>query len=239
MKGANRRWGCRKIQGELAKVGIKLSKSSIAVILKSGGYPPNSRKSEETWLSFLKSHTSRYFACDFLTVETAFLKRLYVFVIMDVTNREIVAFNITSNPIASWLENFVRSSFMDLENLPNCMVSDRDGVYGEWFGAFLKDSYDMRLYRTPPKCPNCNAFIERWNRTLREELLDHRIVFGRRDLYKLIDEYVHYYHFQRPHQSLNQDSSLRTHKRVPQKILPNIRRQKVVDGLVTNFELAS
>jgi hypothetical protein len=55
------------------------------------------------------------------------------------------------------------------------MVSDRDGIYGEWFGKFLSDCYDITLYRPPPRMPNFNAYIERWKRTVREELLDHRI----------------------------------------------------------------
>ncbi len=71
---------------------------------------------------------------------------------------------------------------MDIKDCPKFIVLDRDGIYGEWLGAFLKDCYDITLYRTPPGMPNCNAFIERWNRSVREELLDHRIVFGERDL---------------------------------------------------------
>ena len=57
---------------------------------------------------------------------------------------------------------------------------------------FLKECYDITLYRTPPCMPNCNAFIERWNRSVREELLDHRIVFGELGLRCLLNEYVEY-----------------------------------------------
>ncbi len=71
---------------------------------------------------------------------------------------------------------------MDIENYPKFIVSDQGGIYGEWFGKFLSDSCDITLYRTPPRTPNCNAYGERWNRTIREELLDHRIIFGVRDL---------------------------------------------------------
>ena len=98
----------------------------------------------------------------FFTVDTAFFKRLYVF------------------------------ALMDIKDCPKFIVSDRDGIYGEWLGTFLKDCYDITLYRTPPGMPNCNAFIERWNRSVREELLDHRIVFGERDLRSLLKEYVEY-----------------------------------------------
>jgi transposase InsO family protein len=89
---------------------------------------------------------------------------------------------------------------MDMGDTPKFMVSDRDGIYGAWFGKFLSDCYDITLYRTPPRTPNCNAYIERWNRTVREELLDHRIIFGERDLRRLLREYVDYFNQARPHQ---------------------------------------
>ena len=44
------------------------------------------------------------------------------------------------------------------------------------------------LYRTPPCMPNCSAFIERWNRTIRQNLLDHPIIIGERDLRRLPKE---------------------------------------------------
>jgi len=181
MKEANRRWGCRKINGELRKLGISVGKSAISKILKDAGYPPDKRRYERTWLNFLASHTKRYFACDFMVIDTIFLKRLYLFSVMDVKNREIVLFNITENPTAIWLETVVRSNFGYIENLPSVMISDRDGIYGNWFGEFLKSCCEIELIRTPPRCPNCNSFIERWHRTYREEVLDHCIVFGVRD----------------------------------------------------------
>jgi hypothetical protein len=70
---------------------------------------------------------------------------------------------------------------MDMKDYPKFIVSDRDGIYGDWLGTFLKNCYDITLYRAPPGMPNCNAFIERWNRAVREELLDHRIIFGERE----------------------------------------------------------
>jgi putative transposase len=89
-KRANRRWGCRKINGELRKLGIKVGKTAIAEILKAAGYTPVNRGFERTWLNFLTNHTKRYFACDFMVVDTMFLKSLYLFSVMDVSNREII-----------------------------------------------------------------------------------------------------------------------------------------------------
>jgi hypothetical protein len=101
---------------------------------------------------------------------------------MDTSTRQIISVAVKKYPTAVWLENVLRNALMDIKDCPKFIVLDRDGIYGEWLGAFLKDCYDITLYRTPPGMPNCNAFIERWNRSVREELLDHRIVFGERDL---------------------------------------------------------
>ena len=119
MKHNNRRWGARRIKGELRKLGITLSKSSIRNILNNAGYPPSARNLEETWPPFLKSHARRVFACDFITVETAFLKRIYILAIIDINTREIVAAAVTKTPTAVWLEQVFRSYLMCRETLPD------------------------------------------------------------------------------------------------------------------------
>jgi transposase InsO family protein len=127
---------------------------------------------------------------------------------------------------------------MDIKDCPKFIVSDRDGIYGEWLGTFLKDCYDITLYWTPPCMPNCNAFIERWNRSVREELLDHRIVFGERDLRSLLKEYVEYFNQNRPHQSLDQDSPCKKHGKIDFD-RSKIRRERLVDGLIVDYSIAA
>jgi len=127
---------------------------------------------------------------------------------------------------------------MDIKDYPKFIVSDRDGIYGDWLGAFLKDCYDIRLYRTPPGMPNCNAFIERWNRSVREELLDHRIVFGELGLCSLLKEYVEYFNQMRPHQSLEQNSPCKKHGKIHFD-RTKIQRERFVDGLIVDYSIAS
>ncbi|MEZ4743857.1 MAG: integrase core domain-containing protein [Bdellovibrionota bacterium] len=239
MKLANKRWGYRKIKGELRKLGISVSKTTIATILKAAGFDPHKAKYERTWINFITSHTKRYFACDFMTVDTLFLKRLYLFSIMDVATRQIMLFAVTTNPTKNWLENVIRTGLCCGDNLPHVMVSDRDGVYGNWLAPFLEEYFEMELIRTPTRCPNCNAFIERWHRSLREEVLDHCLIFGEKDLRQVVSQFVDYYHFHRPHQGLTQDSPMRKHPSSSVKVLPKINHQKMVDGIITNFELAA
>lgn len=238
MKAANPRWGCRKIQGELRKLKIKIGKTKISEILRENGYnDPDRRKFERTWMNFMSAHAKRFFSCDFMVIDTLFLKRLYLFSVMENTTRRIVAFNITANPTRMWVENVIRSAFCFEPDLPGYMVSDRDRIYGDWFGDFLDEMYDITFKRIPPRCPNCNAHIERWHRTLRQEVLDHCLVFGRRDLHKIISEFVDYYHNHRPHQGLDQNAPLKDLGSL--NTSGKIKRRKMVDGVITNFYRAA
>ena len=157
---------------------------------------------------------------------------------MDTSTRQIISVAVTRNPTAEWLENVLRNTRMDIKDYPKFIVSDRDGIYGEWLGTFLKNCFDITLYRTPPGMPNCNAFIERWNRSVREELLDHRIVFGERDLRSILKEYVEYFNQNRPHQSLDQDSPCKKHGKIDFD-RTKIRRERLVDGLIVDYSIAA
>ena len=88
--------------------------------------------------------------------------------------------------------------------------------------------------------PNCNAYIERWNRTVREELLllDHRIIFGERDLRRLLRECVDYFNQTRPHQSLGQDSPCRQPGVVGFE-RSKVQRKRLVDGLIISYSMAA
>jgi putative transposase len=239
IKNNNKRWGAKKIKGELRKLGISISKDTILKILRSYGFPPNSKRSDQTWLNFLRSQTSRYFACDFFTVESFNLKTLYVFIMMDVSNREILFFGVTSNPTAIWLENTVRSGFMQISHFPSHLISDRDSIYGEWYKEFLSTCYDITLFRTPPRTPNCNSFCERIIRSIREELLDQRIIYDSGDLYRLLSSYVDHYNKNRTHQGIGYDSPLTKYFENGTKYIPRYKKKRAVDGLVVEYSLAA
>ena len=76
----NPAWGYRRIQGELAKLGHRLGHTTGRAILQRHGLPPapERRRWGSTWRSFLNRHRDQLLACDFFTVETLFLKTVYV-----------------------------------------------------------------------------------------------------------------------------------------------------------------
>jgi len=73
----NRKWGHQRIRGELLKLGVGVSATTIATVLRRPGLGPAPRRGP-TWREFLRAQAAGMLACDFLTVETITLKTLYV-----------------------------------------------------------------------------------------------------------------------------------------------------------------
>src|ERR671935_2238999 len=72
------RWGHRRICGELAKLGFRVSPTSVRRVLARTGLEPAPRRSGPSWREFLRSQAASIIACDFFTVETILLRRFYV-----------------------------------------------------------------------------------------------------------------------------------------------------------------
>jgi hypothetical protein len=83
----NPRWGCVRIQGELRKLGIRVGASTIRRILRRSGLGPAPRRTGPTWSEFLRAQGGGVLACDFFTVETVFLKTLYVLFFIELSSR--------------------------------------------------------------------------------------------------------------------------------------------------------
>jgi transposase InsO family protein len=79
---------------------------------------------------------------------------------------------------------------------------DRDKKYSREFRSQLRRD-GVRSIRCPPRAPNCNAFAERFVRSVKEECLDRQILFGERSLRTVIKEYMFHYNAERNHQGVN------------------------------------
>jgi hypothetical protein len=98
----NPTWGYRRIHGELVGLGIALAPSTIWAILRRHGIEPAPRRAELSWSQFLRAQASAVIACDFLTVDTVWLRRLYVLFFIELANRRVHFGGVTANPNERW-----------------------------------------------------------------------------------------------------------------------------------------
>jgi hypothetical protein len=105
----NPRWGYQRIRGELLKLGIRVSATTIATLLRRRGPAP---RRGPTWSEFLRSQAAGILACDFLTVETIRLKTLYVLVWIELGTRRVHLGGATHNPDSAWVTQQARNLTM-------------------------------------------------------------------------------------------------------------------------------
>jgi putative transposase len=201
----NSSWGYLRIAGELRKLGIAVSASSVRNILTRAGLAPAPQRDALSWRSFLRSHGESILACDFFTVDTVFLRRLYVLAFLSVGSRRVEYFAIASKPDTAWMLQQARNLLMDLDDRDQrarFLIHDRDAKFPRAFDALL-ESDGVNVIRTPVRAPNANAHMERWIGTVRRECLDRLLIVGRRQLAHALRVYVEHYNRGRPHRALD------------------------------------
>jgi putative transposase len=85
----NPSWGYPRIAGELLKLGLRVSPSTVRRLLLASGLGPTPRRSGPSWRQFLCQQAATILACDFFTVETLSLRRFYVFFFIELGNRRV------------------------------------------------------------------------------------------------------------------------------------------------------
>jgi putative transposase len=94
----NPHWGYKRIVGELTGLGVSVSATSVRKVLLAAGLQPAPERTRSSWRSFLQAQAASVLACDFLTVESAFLQRIYVLFFISLATRRIEYVACTSNP---------------------------------------------------------------------------------------------------------------------------------------------
>jgi putative transposase len=198
---ANPTWGSPRIQAELAKLGIQISDSTVRK------YRPQHRPapSAQTWKTFLHNHAKELVAIDFFTVPTATFRLLYVFLALAHDRRKVLHFHITPAPSAVWAAQQVVESF-PFTTPSRYLLRDRDSIYGAEFVRRV-ESLGMEQKVIAPRSPWQNPMVERLIGSIRRECLDHVIVLNEHHLRQTLDRYFDYYHQDRTHRALEQDSS--------------------------------
>ena len=197
LAGENPRWGYQRIQGELAKLGRRVSATAIRTLLSRHGLGPAPRRGGVSWAVFLRQHATSILACDFFTVETVWLKTLYVLFFIELGSRRVHLGGCTANPDPAWVTQQARNlarEWLDVEGQVRFLVRDRDSKFTRAFDKVFR-SEAVRVLRTPVRAPRANAYAERWIRTVRTECLDWLLILNRTHLERVLRVYVgHYNH---------------------------------------------
>lgn len=241
----NGHWGYVRIVGELRKLGISVSATLVRNVLARAGIPPAPERAGPSWRSFLREHAETVLACDFFTVDTVWLRRLYVLFFVSIGTRRVEYLACTSNPSAAWMAQQARNLLIDLDDRGKrvrFLIHDRDTKFSRAFDGIVQ-SEGISIIRTPVRAPNANAYAERWVGSVRRECLDRMLILGRRQLEHVLRVYVRHFNQQRPHRALELrppdncegiDSPPTAMARTPQ-----IRRRDLLGGLVHEYELAA
>ncbi|WP_230210958.1 integrase core domain-containing protein [Streptomyces kaniharaensis] len=230
----NPTWGYVRIHGELRRLGHRVVAATIRRTLRRFGLPPApQRATQQTWRTFIRTQAHTLLACDFLHVDTVFLKRLYVFFVMEIKTRRVHILGVTAHPTGAWVAQLARNLLMDLGDRAGCfrfLIRDRDAKFID--GVFAGN--DTTVVPTPPQSPRSNAFAERWIRTTRAECTDRLLITGERHLRTVLTEYVEHYNAGRAHRGLD----LRAPDDDPNVILlpmAAVRRYRVLGGLLNEY----
>jgi putative transposase len=240
-------WGYRRIQGELVGLGIKLAASTVWTILREAGIEPAPRRLQTSWAEFLRQQAASMLECDFLTVDTLFVKRFCVLFFIELATRRVHLAGITTDPDGRWVTQQARNLLMQLDDVgveARFVIRDRDGKFSRDFDEVFR-SAGIRVIKAPVRAPQARAHAERWVGSLRRECLDRLLIVGRRHLERVVGAYTSHYNEHRPHRSLGQRPPLA--QPLPNDNLASgdvielcrLRRRDRLGGLIHEYQLAA
>jgi len=239
MARENPRWGYQRIVGECAKLGFMVSATSVRTILHRHRLGPAPRRSGPSWTQFLRAQAGGLLACDFLTVDTLGLSRLYVLFVIELRRRRVWLAGVTPNPTGVWVAQQARDLVMDMAEQAGrfqLLIRDRDAKFTAAFDSVFTAA-GIRVVRTPVRAPRANAYAERWVRTVRTECLDWLLILNRRHLERVLTVYVEHYNSARPHRGIDLQIPLPTPQ--PSATSERIERIDRLGGLLHEYRHAA
>jgi putative transposase len=199
MATENRLWGAERIRGELLKLGIHACKRTIQKYMRTiRTHQPHGQK----WSTFLRTQAGQIWACDFLQISDLFFRPLFSFFLIELKSRRVIHVGVTRSPTDAWVAQQLREA-TPYGQAPKYLIRDNDNKFGSCFARVATTSA-IEVLKTPVHTPRANAICERFLRSVRQECLDHLLIFHEKQLQRVLNAYVGYFNQARPHQGIQQ-----------------------------------
>jgi len=203
-------------------------------ILKRQWVTPASERSSGSWRSFLGHYKDQILACDFFTVETIWLKTIYVLFFIELGTRRLHLAGCTTHPDTTWVTQQARQLVWNLKDDGQditFLIRDNDKKFTSSFDIVFS-SEEIEIVHTPYQAPRANAFAERWVRSVREECLDQILILNANHLHRVLKKYGEYYNYARPHQGIGQHFPV---SRPVRSTKGQVRRLDVLGGVIHDY----
>jgi len=223
--------------------------SAISDVLRRNSLPPAPERGGLTWRQFLARQADVLLCADLFTKEIwtfCGLRRAFVLVVMHLRSRTILLAEATFSPHGGWMAQQVRNVPWECEDLgirPRFVLHDRDKSLCADFDAALR-SAGVEPVKTPYHAPNANPFIDRWGRSLREECLNHLILFGFKSLRRVVRTHRAFHNEHRPHQGIANrvPRAVRTGELAPEVVsgpIGKVHCEESLGGLLKSYRRAA
>ncbi|HZM02721.1 MAG TPA: integrase core domain-containing protein [Candidatus Saccharimonadales bacterium] len=234
----NPTWGSQRIVGALDNLGFKISDSTVDSIRRRNGFDPAPLRGQSTsWSRFVQAQWETLIAADFFTTEVLSwngLVTFYTLFVIELRSRSVQICGTTVSPNAEWMRQVARQLIDAVDGFApgkTHLTIDRDTKYVDGFRHIL-DSAGVKIVLCPPRVPQCNAYAERFVRSIKEECLSRLIFLSERHLRTTISTFADYYRHRRNHQGIE-------NKLIePPTLLPNhgrVRCQKEIGGMLNYY----
>ncbi len=236
----NPSWGDSKLHGELLKLGYTIGRSTVRDILKRQHVAPAPERAKNggSWSSLLSHYGQQILACDFFTIETAWLKTLHALFFIELGSRRVHFAGCTEHPTAEWVAQQARQLIWTLQDEQRAMrflIHDRDAKFpASYDNVFASEG--IEILRTPYRTPTANAFAERWVRSVREEALDKLLIVNQGHLHRVLTEYTNYFNRARPHQGIEQRCPIPIERGRRDGA---VQRRDVLGGIIHDYDRAA
>jgi putative transposase len=237
----NPTWGHRRIHGELVGLGYRVAPATVWNILQKAGLDPAPRRTGPSWREFCRAQATTMLACDFFTVDTVLLRRIYVFFFPEIGTRRVHIMGVTRHPSGEWVTQQARNLMLAVGERGDrfrFLVRDRDTKFTATFDAVFAGA-GIEVLRSPPRAPKANAYAERWVSTIRRECLDRMLIFSERQLRHVLVEYERHYNTHRPHRALKQLPPIADAAIERAYVGEAIRRTEIFGGLINEYRSAA